>query len=305
MSQSQEDVSLYVEGQNRFSALRTRSFFTQMLDILSSKPVELLSFDDVRARLALQCQVERGLQDVPLDRIVGSVGRSKDFTRRFLPRNNSMSDRWSRVYALFHSLEGLPPIELYKIDDVYFVRDGNHRVSVARELGHNTIQAYVTELPTPIDIEPNMSPRQWDAASAYAHFLEDTQLNISRPHQQKITMTEPGSYQVLREHVELVRQVMEYREGRAVTMKEAAARWYDTVYEPAIRLIRKYGVLEQSSAHTEADLYLWLVEHLRHLKAIYGEQREARLSEALVDFLAAHKIPVPKPLILENDDPVV
>ena len=95
--------------------------------------------------------------------VVG-VGRYRDFTASFLPKNAKMQDRWSRVYAQANSMQGMPPIELYKIDDVYFVRDGNHRVSVARQMGQKSIEAHVTELPTPIDLEPGMSRTELDAA---------------------------------------------------------------------------------------------------------------------------------------------
>ncbi|MCA9885746.1 MAG: hypothetical protein KC546_12575 [Anaerolineae bacterium] len=300
---TEPDNQLFVEGRGHFSRAYSRSFFSQFLDLVRGKPMELLSFDEVKDKLDLQNQTYRGLHDIPLDRIVGSVGRSKDFTRRFLPKNSSMSDRWSRIYALFHSQEGPPPIEVYLIDDVYFVRDGNHRVSVARELGFETMQAYVTELTTPIDLEPDMTPAQWDSATAYAGFLTETGLNKTRPQQVSIRITEPGGYQVLLEHVRLFRKVFNHQMGQDISLEEAAAQWYDTVYRPAITLIRKYDILDEDDPHTEADLYIWMLEHLRLVQQEYGEA-PLRLSDALVDYLATNKIAVPKDLILEDDDAI-
>ncbi|QPC82627.1 hypothetical protein G4Y79_23545 [Phototrophicus methaneseepsis] len=292
--------SYFAEGREHFGKAHSRAFFSQFLDLLRGKSLELLSFDDVKDMLDLRQQSYRGLQDVPLDRIVGSVGRSKDFTRRFLPKNSNMSERWSRIYALFHSLEGPPPIECYLVDDVYFVRDGNHRVSVARQLGFKTIQAYVTELATPIDIEPDMTQAQWDAATAYAHFLHMTELSETRPQQVPITVTEPGGYQIMLEHIRLLHRVRNHCDKVDLSFSEAAAEWYDNVYRPAITLIRKYHVLDGKSG-TEADLYLWMMEHLRQLHEEYEDGPPQRLSDALVDYLTSKKIPIPKGLMLEND----
>ncbi|MAU10390.1 MAG: hypothetical protein CL607_11250 [Anaerolineaceae bacterium] len=297
------DSHYFVEGRSRFSQAYSQRFFSQILDLVRGKPMELWSFDEVKDKLDLQNQTYRGLHDIPLDRIVGSVGRSKDFTRRFLPKNSNMSERWSRIYALFHSQEGPPPIEVYLIDDVYFVRDGNHRVSVARELDFKTIQAYVTELATPIDLEPDMTPADWDSAAAYARFLNETGLENTRPQQVSIRITQPGGYQVLLEHVRLFHKVYNYQTEEEITLEEAAAQWYDTVYRPAITLIRKYHILDEDDPHTEADLYIWMLEHLRQLQQEYDEA-PMRLSDALVDYLAANKIAVPKELILEDDDAI-
>src|SRR5512147_2510047 len=124
----------YLEGVSKFQNARMRAFWLEMINHLRGQSTELLSFDDIKARLRLREESYKGLQDVPLDQIVGSVGRYRDFTSNFLPRRSTSPSRWSRVYAQVNSMEGVPPIELYKVGDVYFVRDGNHRVSVARQL---------------------------------------------------------------------------------------------------------------------------------------------------------------------------
>jgi regulator of sigma D len=295
----------YMEGLNVFQSARMRGFWDEMINLLRGKPAELLSFDDIKARLRLREESYRGLQDVPLDRIVGSVGRYRDFTSSFLPKKQEMQERWSRVYAQIHSMEGVPPIELYKVGDVYFVRDGNHRVSVARRLNSKTIEAHVTELTTPVDLQPGMSEEELGAAVAYASFLEETSLGKTRPHHQTIALSEPSRYTDLLGHINLHQRVMEQVEGQGVTFEEAAANWYDNVYRPAVTLIRKYDILKYLPARTEGDLYLWLVDHLAEVKAQYGEEAEARsFSDALVDFLAEQHIPVPKDLLQEEDPSV-
>lgn len=270
-----------------------------------NRPVGLLSFDDIREQLHLNEQVYRGLKDIPVENIVGSVGRYRDFTSNFLPRKADMVHRWSNVYAHMNNMTGLPPIDVYKVDDVYFVRDGNHRVSIARATGMPTIEAYVTELRTPIHLSADMTPKDLSAAAAYGTFLDKTKLDINRPKQEAIQLSEADRYNDLLDHIRLMQQVMEHQRGYGVALERAAMRWYDTIYTPVVELIRKYNVLDKFPKRTEADLYVWISEHLKHLIDRYGEDAdEVTLSNAMVDFLAENKIPVPKRLLTEQDKPL-
>ncbi len=298
--------SLRAAGRAQFDKAQFRAFWEELGQLLLNKPVGLLNFDDVKHKLHLTDQNYRGLREIPIDRIVGSVGRHKEFTRHFLPKHSGLAERWSNVYAQINGMTGVPPIDVFQVDDVYFVRDGNHRVSIARQMNLPTIEAYVTELRTPVDLEPDMSKREFASAEAYAAFLEKTQLDRTRPHQDPITLTHPHHYRDLREHIQMVYDVMRSRRGGDdVPYTEAAARWYDTVYRPCITLIRKYNLLKQFPKRTEADLYIWITGHLRRLWETYGDDdTQLRLSNALVDFLAEHNIPIPKRLINENDDPL-
>jgi hypothetical protein len=292
----------YMEGLSAFQSARMRAFWDEMMSLIRGKSAELLSFEDIRTRLRLREENYQGLQDVPLDKIVGSVGRYREFTSNFLPKKSIGQERWSRIYAQASGMTGLPPVELYKIGDVYFVRDGNHRVSVARQLGAKTIQAHVTALPTAISIHPGMSEHELDAAAAYAEFLNASRLDQTRPHHQPITLTELSRYDDLLGHINLHRSIMEQTQKQIVPIEDAAADWYDNVYRPAVTLIRKYGVLEHMPKRTEGDLYLWLIDHLRDVKEQAGDSAPSRsFSHALVDFLAQRRIPVPKDLLTETD----
>jgi hypothetical protein len=306
MPDDQSFQTNFLEGISKFQAARSRAFWQEMLGLLRGKSAELLSFEDIRARLRLREESYKGLQDVPLDQIVGSVGRYKDFTSNFLPRSGQMQERWSRVYAAASSMEGLSPVELYKIGDVYFVRDGNHRVSVARQLGAKTIQAHVTELPTSVGLHPGMSREELDEASAYAAFLEETGLPRTRPYHQSMQLSEVSRYADLLGHIYLHKVILEQAEKRPISVDEAAAQWYDNVYRPAVTLIRKYGIMEQIKGRTEGDLYLWLVDHLREVREEFGEEAPVRkFSHALVDYLEERKLPVPEDLLVEQDDSVI
>lgn len=290
------------EGMSAFQNARFRAFWDDVINLVRGKPAELLSFEDIRTRLRLREEDYKGLQDVPLDKIRGSVGRYREFTSRFLPKRNTMQDRWSRVYAQASGMTGLPPIEVYKVGDVYFVRDGNHRVSVARQLDAKTIQAHVTELPTTIPLRPGMTEEELESAEAYAAFLDATRLSYTRPQHQPIVLSEPSRYNDLLGHIYLHMAVMKSSTGKDVSVPEAAADWYDNVYRPAVTLIRKYEVLTLMPGRTEGDLYLWMIDHLREVKEEFGEKAAARtLSDALVDYLTSKHINVPKELLTEKD----
>lgn len=290
------------EGISAFQSARFRAFWDDVFGLIRGKPAELLSFEDIRARLRLREEDYKGLHDVPLDKIVGSVGRYHEFTNKFLPKRNTMQERWSRVYAQASGMVGLPPIELYKVGDVYFVRDGNHRMSVARQLGAKTIQAHVTELPTSIPLRPGMTEEELESAEAYAAFLEVTRLEYMRPHHQPIELSEPSRYNDLLGHIYLHMAVMNSGSGEDVTLAQAAANWYDNVYRPAVTLIRKYEILKYLPERTEGDLYLWMIDHLRDVKEEFGDQAPSRtLSDALVDYLTERRISVPKDLLTEKD----
>lgn len=298
----------YIEGVSRFQSARQRAFLQEMVGLLRGKSAELLAFEDIRNRLRLREESYRGLQDVPLDKIKGSVGRYHEFTNSFMPRRNNMRERWSRVYAKVTSMEGVPPIDLYKVGDVYFVRDGNHRVSVARQLGAKTIQAHVTELHTTVPVVPGMTLEDLDAAAEYVAFLDETGLKQTRPHHQSMMLSEPARYRELLGHIYIHAQIQEQVRGEPVPMSEAAADWYDNVYRPAVTLIRKYNIIDQArdSGLTEADLYLWMIDHMRDLRRQMGnETRSRKFSDALVDYLKQRKIPIPRELLDEDDNSVI
>jgi hypothetical protein len=211
-----------------------------------------------------------GTRMVPLDQIVGSVGRYRDFTRSFLPRAGISPERWARIDAIMHSLEGYLPIELYKIGEVYFVRDGNHRVSVARANGLTHIEAYVTEIETDVDLTLDDFERdQWIIKIERAEFLKRTQLDELRP-DNHVVLTEPGRYRILLRHIivhQYFRNLDLERAGSEQRLEWPAAvmSWYDNVYLPVVEAIRQHDLLADFPNRTEADLYLWIAFHREDL----------------------------------------
>jgi hypothetical protein len=208
----------------------------------------------------LQDSTYKGLHEIELDKIVGSVGRYRDFTRTFLPKSDRSEHRWRRVDAVTHDLVGTPPIEVFKIGDVYFVRDGNHRVSVARSHGAKTIEAYVIEYRTPIHIENTDELDDILMKVERTKFLEDTKLDEIRP-DHNVEFTEPGRYRFVGRNITFHKFLRETEMGRQLSDEEAVASWYDNVYIPIVNLIRERGILNDFPGRTEADLYAWFVLH--------------------------------------------
>ena len=147
-----------------FDRARRRAYARQVLSRLRGRGDSgyLLSFDEVKASLVDWSQSYRGLQVIEVDKIVGSVGRHREFDDLFLPKRDSSETKWKRIDRAFHRVEDLPPVSLYKIGDTYFVRDGHHRVSVARYHGVETIEAVVVEVRGETAVSLPDTPAHWE-----------------------------------------------------------------------------------------------------------------------------------------------
>ena len=138
-------MSVEAQVEADFSRARRRAFLGRMAARLRRECSPLLAFDEVREGHLAHNRRGLGLRVVEVSKIVGSVGRNEAFDRGFMPTKASLAERWKRVDRAFHRGLDLPAVRLYKIGNSYFVEDGNHRVSVARYQGIETIEADVTE----------------------------------------------------------------------------------------------------------------------------------------------------------------
>jgi hypothetical protein len=136
-----------------FEDAKRKAFWRDLFSRLTPKCNQLLALGQIRRSLPFEGQRYRGLQVIALDKIVGSEERYRDFDRAFFPRQSRTRDRWVSIDQAYYEQAPLPPVELVKIGEMYFVRDGNHRVSVAQRWGQNFIDAYVTELGVSIPVE--------------------------------------------------------------------------------------------------------------------------------------------------------
>ncbi len=273
---------------DRYSAVedydraRWRASLQEILARFTGQPLELLSFEEIRRKVKAQTFIDRGVQDIPLDAILGSVNRYQDFTRGFLPRRAIGRDRWAKV-AIFASEKGLPPIEVYRIGAIYFVKDGNHRVSAAKQLGWKNIQAYVEEVVTQAPLTPDLTPDALILKAEYTGFLELSRLNENCPGA-VLELTAPGQYSRLEEHIAAHLSGLDPENKRKLPFPDVAADWYENAYLPVARYIEETGVLRDFPGRTVTDLYLWLVEHRQALEKEFGQEiRAEAATRHLVD----------------------
>lgn len=242
-----------------------------MQDLLShllKRPADLLPFDEVRERLQLRHVVDRGVQEVPLERIAGTVQREREFNRAFLPREETLRERWEDLEELAEGTRGFPPVELYRVGDIDFVVDGHHRVSVARAKGAPTIEAHVKEFLTDVPLSAGASIEDVLLKEGLAGFLEAAGLVPSSPDEFRVMA--PNGYERLLDHISVHRYYRGIELRRPVSWEEAARSWYETVYRPMIETIRQSRILSHFPGHTDTDLYLFTMDHLHQLRQRYG-----------------------------------
>ena len=247
---------------------RRTAFVQDILAAFKQRPASLLSFDHVSEKLKLHHVRYLDLQAIPLDQIVGSVGRYADFTCAFFPREEHLQERWQRIEQMVTTGRELPPVELYKVGKAYFVRDGNHRVSVARQRGIKTIKAYVWEYETSFPLEPNSDVDDLLCRTAHAAFLELTHIDRLCP-DLGIKLTEPDGYEDLLYEIEAYRQVLSEVDKREIPFDEGVRLWCELRYIPIVEIIRERYVLREFPGRTETDLYLWLCGNRTELEARY------------------------------------
>jgi hypothetical protein len=268
-----------------FDAARARAFRRSLRTILTGRAERLRSIEPLMRAAGLEGRSFGGEKEILLDRIVGSAApdfKSGDFDPGFLPINRRMRERWTRIYQAMVEGDELPPIDVYKVDETYYVIDGHHRVSVARNLGRPTINARVINVRTRAPLGPDTDPEALLNAAEYAAFLDSTQLHRTRP-QARLECSRLGRYDEIMQHISGHRYFLCLEQNRDVPLRVAAASWYDHVYHPIAEAIRRYRVLEQMPGWTEADLY---VEITRRWLALSEEGEPAGPDTAVRELLA-------------------
>lgn len=252
-----------------FQSAHLRAKLQGVLARVTGKSNELLSYEEVATKLKLQGRSDKGLQSIPVDAIIGSVGRYTDFTRTFLPRRAGDQQRWANVKAMTLDLVGLDPVEVYKVSEVYFVLDGNHRVSIARQEGWKDIQAHVIEIQTDIPLTPDVQPEELIVKAEYADFLEQTGLNRMQE-VVDLRITIPGGYQKLLDEISICRCRIEEEEQHECSLQESAEDWYREIYLPFAEAVRERGMMRWFPDRTITDLYVWMADHRSELEKELG-----------------------------------
>ncbi len=263
-----------------YSRVRRGAWLRDVLAKFAGRSNQLLSYQQVKDALKLGGPIYRGVKQVPVAQIVGSVDRYRDFDEVFMPAQDRTAGRWKSIARAYYQDIDLPPVRLYKVGDAYFVLDGHHRVSVAREQGVDFIDAEVQEVIARVPVDADLRAEDLTVFHEYRRFLERTRLDELRP-EQRIRFTVAGGYDRLVEHIAMHRVFMQLEQKRDVSEAEAVTHWYDTVYLPLIETIREHDALKEFPSRTESDLYLWIVEHLHFLRET---QQDVSIDEAVADY---------------------
>ena len=257
-----------------FSRARRKAFLRRVGAYLRNDPSsnQLLSFDEVKSGLGAVEQVYLGMRTVPVAKIVGSVGRHRDFDRAFLPSKEDLGVRWKKIDQMMHRAEELPPISLYKIGDAYFVRDGNHRVSVARQQGVEMIDAEVIELRSRVPIDSELTAESLLHKVEQRHLLERLAMDRVLP-EVKIELSDVSDYRKLATHIEAHGYRLSQLWKRYVPPEEVLRDWYEYSYRPIAEMIREERILDAFPDRTELDLYLWIIYHRERLALEARDER--------------------------------
>jgi hypothetical protein len=265
--------------QDDFQRARRRLAVSRLRRRLRREPGDvdhILPFDDVVAALGRIQERDLGLQVVDLDSIVGTVDRPKGFDRQFRPTTPQVRVRWERIAAAMRRGEPMPPVDLYRVGEVHFVRDGHHRVSVARALGLETIEARVNEVVTKVGASRDLRRGDLPLKSHERVFLE--RVPLPRDARGRVRPSDPWAFGKLAESIEAwsFRWMQEHQ--RLLTRSEAARRWYEEEYVPVVTLLRDADMLGDGQ---ETDAFLRVgAERYRLLRTHeWSEEMLARLRE--------------------------
>ncbi len=257
------------EARVDFQRARLKAFMNRVWGTLSGQRSTLLSYDEIKEKLHVGGPVYRGVKTIRVDQIAGSLNRYHEFDAVFLPASDKLADRWQSVNRAFYQEISLPPVVLYKVGEVYFVVDGHHRVSVAREQGQIFIEAEVRECYTRVNITPDIRTEDLEILENKVHFLERTSLDSLIP-DANIKLTIPDGFDRMLEHIAVHRYFMGLDWKRDISEEEAIKHWYETVYMPIVKVIRETEILKDFPDKTEGDLYLWVLDHQHYLEQEEG-----------------------------------
>jgi hypothetical protein len=265
------------DAQDDFQRARRRQVMSRLAHRVARAPGDvdvILPFDEVVAALGRVEERYIGLQTVALDSILGTVDRNQGFDRQFRPTTARVRARWERIANAVRRGESLPPISLYRIGSVHFVRDGHHRVSVARALGRTEIEAYVVEVVTRVGAERDLRTSDLPLKSHERLFHE--RVPLPGRARGRIQLTDPWQYGELAEGVEAwAFRAMQDR-AEFVDRRTAARLWFDEDYVPVVDMLREAGVLGDG---TEAEGYM------RVVRQRYLVMRTHEWSEEVLDRL--------------------
>ena len=243
------------DAQSDFSRARRARLLADIGRRLRREPDDvalMLPFEEVVEALGRTGQRDLGLQVVPLDAIVGTVDRGVDFDRAMRPTSARLRSRWERIASAQRRGEALPPVSLYKIGDLYFIRDGHHRVSVAKSHGRTDIDAYVTEVDTRVRLGEETRVSDLPLKDHERLFRERVPLPLEL--RRRIRLGDPWDFGDLAENVEAWGFRAMQNRGTYMDRGEIARLWFTEEYEPVVELLKAGDLVEEGETETEAYL---------------------------------------------------
>lgn len=280
---------MLTQAETDFSKARNKALFNTIQHLLNPEEAAMISFKTVKKILKPQTETYAGMQVIPIDKIVGSEGRYKDFDNQFFPKNTFMKERWEHVDEAVLNDIVLPPIKVYELGGIYFVRDGNHRVSVAKSKGVEFIDAEVTSLQTEIKLSPihnlsgmlkeiiNYEKRNFYFETSFGDITDFWCLDFSTP----------GQYDTILHHILTHKYFINQNRNEEISMEEAINSWFSTVYMPVISAIEKYNILKYQKKRTSGDLYIWIINCYDEIKKKFGD--EIPIDEVVMDLKQEYK----------------
>lgn len=285
---------LEAQSEEDFYKARNKALINELQHLLSPEESSLISLNDVKQLIKPINETYLGMKVIPIDKIVGSEGRYKDFDNHFFPKNSHLKARWSHVdEAAIQSID-LPPIKVYEISGLYFVRDGNHRVSVAKARGTEFIDAEVVSLQSEIKLKKpdsmkdimkqiiNYEKRVFYSETNFGDITDYWCLDFSRA----------GRYDVIYNHILTHKYYLNQNKEEEVSLEDAITSWFNSVYMPFINNIINKKILKSFPKRTASDLYVWMVRYWDSLKQKYGDTFE--IDKAVENFEKVYKIPLRK-----------
>lgn len=242
------------DAEDDFTRLRRRQVLTRLAQRLRREADDvgvILPFEEVVAALGIAGEHQLGVQVITLDSIVGSVDRTRDFDRKFRPTSSRPRERWQRIAAAQRRGESMPPISVYRVGDLHFVRDGHHRASVARALGWRTIEADVTEVRTRLGASGIRFRSDLIVKDYQRLFME--RVPLPSDVRASLSVADPWSWCELSETVEAWGFRLMQSEGEWISRAEVAARWHRDEYCRVVRMLRAADLVGDRS---ETDAYL-------------------------------------------------
>lgn len=244
------------DAQFDFSRARRRRILSRLANRLRGEPSDfnvILPFDEVVEALGRRGERQVGLETIELNSIVGTVDRSREFDRRFMPTSNRSRTRWERIASAQRRGESMPPISVYRVGELHFVRDGHHRVSVARAQGRPAIDAYVTEVLTRVGAQSSITLADLPLKTHERVFYERVPLPPEA--RSRVRLSDPHRFGELAEGVEAWGFRLTQESGEPVTREEVARVWYREEYEPVVAMLREADLLGRG---TETEAYMRL-----------------------------------------------